>query len=82
MKFMNRTGKIARPPVRHQAYRSAFERLDEALAVNARSHSNDIAKIDRLRLAVFGCLPETVKPPKKNHGPQRKNSPAAAQNPR
>jgi hypothetical protein len=60
MKFMTRTAKITRPLVPHPAYRSAFEKLDAALAENTRSRSDDIGKIDRLRLAVFGCLPETV----------------------
>lgn len=69
MKFMTRTGKTTRPPVRHPAYRSAFEKLDAALAENARSRADDIEKIDRLRLAVFGCLPETVESQKLNYGP-------------
>lgn len=54
---MIRHEKIARLPVRLPAYRSALERLDAALATNSRSRSNDAEKIDRLRLAVFGCLP-------------------------
>jgi hypothetical protein len=61
---MARNGKITRLPARHPAYRSAFERLDTALAKNSRSWSDDTGKIDRLRLAVFGCLPGTVVIPK------------------
>ena len=57
---MTHNGKITRQTVRHDAYSQAFARLDAALAKNARSRVNDIEKIDRLRLAVFGCLPETV----------------------
>jgi hypothetical protein len=57
---MARNGKITRPAVRNAVYGQAFERLDQALAKNTRSRSHDIEKIDRLRLAVFGCLPETV----------------------
>jgi hypothetical protein len=64
MKFMTRTGKITRPMVPHPAYRSAFEKLDAALAENTWSRSDDIGKIGRLRLAVFGCLPDSVKIPK------------------
>jgi len=61
---MTRNGKTARPAVRNPAYRPAFERLDTALAQNTRSRSDDIRKIDLMRLALFGCLPETVEPPK------------------
>ncbi len=60
---MANNGKTTRPVIRHPAYRSAFERLDAALANNSRSRSNDIEKIDRLRLAVFGCLPDPVEMP-------------------
>jgi hypothetical protein len=61
---MTRNGRITRPPVRNFVYDPAFERLDRALAENTRSRSDDIRKIDRLRLAVFGCLPETAEVPK------------------
>ncbi len=57
---MTRNGKTTRRIVRYAAYLPAFARLDAALAKNTRSRSNYIEKIDRLRLAVFGCLPETV----------------------
>jgi hypothetical protein len=60
---MARNGKTTHPTVRNAAYLQAFARLDAALAKNARSRSNDIEKIDRLRLAVFGCLPDTVEIP-------------------
>jgi hypothetical protein len=55
---MTLNGKIARPTVRNAAYDQAFARLDAALVKNTRSRSNDIEKIDRLRRAVFGELPE------------------------
>jgi len=42
--------------VRNPTYRQVFARLDAALAKN--THSNDIEKIDRLRRALFGELPE------------------------
>ena len=61
---MTRNGKITRPVLRQPAYRPAFERLDAALAENTRSRSNDAEKIDRLRRAVFGCLPGEVETPK------------------
>lgn len=61
---MARTEKITRPAVRKFIYRQAFDRLDAALAENTRSRSDDIRKIDRLRLAVFGCLPDPVEIPK------------------
>jgi hypothetical protein len=57
---MTRNEKNTRPMVRNAAYVQAFARMDAALAENTRSRSNDIEKIDRLRLAVFGCLPERV----------------------
>ena len=60
---MTLNGKIARQTVRNAAYGQAFARLDAALAENTRSRSDDIEKIDRLRLAVFGCLPDTVEIP-------------------
>jgi hypothetical protein len=51
------------PPRRLQnpAYRPAFERLDAALAKNFRS--DDIEKIQRARLALFGSAPGTVAMP-------------------
>jgi hypothetical protein len=55
---MTHNGKIARQTVRNAAYGQAFARLDAALAENTRSRSNDIEKINRLRRAVFGELPE------------------------
>jgi DNA-directed RNA polymerase subunit F len=58
---MTRKGKITRKAVGNTAYLQAFARLDAALAKNARSRMSDIEKIDRLRLAVFGCLPDPVK---------------------
>ena len=42
--------------VRNPTYGQAFAHLDAALAKN--THSNDIEKIDRLRRALFGELPE------------------------
>jgi hypothetical protein len=57
---MTHNGKTPRRIVRNAAYLQAFARLDAALAKNARSRVNDIEKIDRLRLAVFGCLPDPV----------------------
>jgi hypothetical protein len=51
---MSRNGKIARPVVPHAA-RQAFARLDKMLA---KSTLSDVEKIDRLRRAVFGELPE------------------------
>ena len=61
---MTRNDKTTRPAVRNPAYRPAFERLDATLAENTWSRADDIRKIDRARLALFGCLPETVEPPK------------------
>ena len=61
---LTRNVNVTRWPVRHATYGQAFARLDAVLAENTRSRSNDIEKIDRLRLAVFGCLPETVEIPK------------------
>jgi hypothetical protein len=58
---MARTKKTARPAGRNAAYGQAFEWLDAALAKNSRS--NNIEKIQRLRMAVFGCAPGTVKIP-------------------
>jgi hypothetical protein len=55
---MTRNGKIPCQTIRNAAYGQAFARLDAALAENASSRSNDIEKIDRLRRAVFGELPE------------------------
>jgi hypothetical protein len=40
----------------NQSYRRAFEWLDNALSENTRS--NNIEKINRLRLELFGCAPE------------------------
>ena len=56
--IMARNEKITHPPVRNLVYDQAFARLDAALAKNTRSRVNDIEKIDRLRRAVFGELPE------------------------
>ena len=63
MKLMTHNGKITRPMVRNAAYRCAFERLDAALAENTQSRSNDVERIDRMRLAVFGCAPCAVEIP-------------------
>jgi hypothetical protein len=64
MKLLPHHRNGAPPVVRHAAsYVQAFNWLDQALAENTRSRSNDLEKIDRLRLAVFGCLPETVETP-------------------
>jgi len=49
---MARNGKITRSIIRNPAYRQAFENLDIALSKN--TPSNDIEKINRLRIAVFG----------------------------
>ena len=57
---MAHNGKITRPKVRNGVHDQAFARLDAALAANSRSRSNDIDKINRLRRAVFGELPEDV----------------------
>jgi hypothetical protein len=57
---MSRNGTIMRPMVRNAAYRQAFERLDAVLAKNTRG--NDDEKIDRLRRALFGELPEDPEP--------------------
>ena len=51
-------GKTTRRTARNVAYLQAFARMDAALANNARSRVTDIEKIDRLRRAVFGELPE------------------------
>jgi hypothetical protein len=64
MKLGVQTGKNARPRQRNGAYVHAFASLDAALAENARSRSNDIERIDRLRLAVFGCVAGTAENPK------------------
>jgi hypothetical protein len=52
------TRQHKQPPmtVRNPTYGQAFAHLDAALAKNTRS--NDIEKIDRLRRALFGELPE------------------------
>jgi hypothetical protein len=55
---MAHNGKTTRPIVRNAACLQAFARLDAALAKNARS--NDVEKIQLLRLKVFGCVPATV----------------------
>ena len=52
---MTRSGKFAHPVVPTAAARQAFARLDKILAKNILS---DVEKIDRLRRAVFGWLPE------------------------
>jgi len=57
-------GKNARPRLRNDAYVHAFASLDTALAENTRSRADDLGKIDRLRLAVFGCLPGSGEIPK------------------
>jgi hypothetical protein len=57
---MTHNGKTTRPTDRKTVYGQAFARLDAALAKNTRSRSNDIEKIQLLRLKVFGCLPDTV----------------------
>jgi 2-phosphoglycerate kinase len=49
---MARTKKTARPAGRNAAYGQAFARLDTALAKNSRS--NDIEKINMMRIALFG----------------------------
>jgi hypothetical protein len=59
---MNPRPKPASLRIKNPAYRPAFERLEAALAANTRSRLDDIRRIDRLRLAVFGSLPETAKP--------------------
>jgi hypothetical protein len=56
MKLAVHTEKNARPRLRNNAYVNAFASLDAALAENTRARSNDLEKIDRLRLAVFGCV--------------------------
>lgn len=48
-------GKFVRPVVPNATARQAFARLDKILA---KSTLSDIEKIDRLRRAVFGVLPE------------------------
>ena len=53
---MNRFQKKLNLNVRNPTYGQAFAHLDAALAKN--THSNDIEKIDRLRRALFGELPE------------------------
>jgi len=53
---MNRFQKKLNLNVRNPTYGQAFAHLDAALAKNTRS--NDIEKINRLRRAVFGELPE------------------------
>ncbi len=53
---MNHFQKKLNLNVRNPTYGQAFAHLDAALAKNA--HSNDIEKIDRLRRALFGELPE------------------------
>ena len=55
---MNRRQKSLQHRFKDPPYRQAFERLEKALAENTRS--NDIEKIDRLRLTLFGCAPGTV----------------------
>ena len=55
---MTHNGKTTRPTVRNAVYDEAFAHLDAALAINTRSRVSDIEKIDRLRRAVFGELPE------------------------
>jgi len=55
---MTHNGKTTRPTVCNTVYDRALARLDAALAKNARSRVTDIEKIDRLRRAVFGELPE------------------------
>jgi hypothetical protein len=57
--IMTRTGKTMRQMVQNPAHHSAFARLD---AILARSILSDIEKIDRLRRAVFGRLPEDCPP--------------------
>jgi len=53
---MNRFQKHRHFNVRNPTYGQAFARLDATLAKNIRS--NGIEKIDRLRRALFGELPE------------------------
>lgn len=53
---MNRYPKHPRPFVHSPNYREAFQRLDESLARNCTD--SNLEKIDRLRRAVFGELPE------------------------
>ena len=49
---MNRRQKPFQPRIKNPAYRPAFERLDAALAENRPC--NNIEKIRRLRIAMFG----------------------------
>ena len=49
---MNRRQKPFQPRIKNPAYRPAFERLDAALAEN--TPGNNIEKIRRLRIAMFG----------------------------
>jgi hypothetical protein len=49
---MNRRQKPFQPRIKNPAYRPAFERLDAALAEN--TPCNNIEKIRRLRIAMFG----------------------------
>ena len=49
---MNRRQKPFQPRIKNPAYRPAFERLDAALAEN--TPCNNIEKIRRLRMALFG----------------------------
>jgi hypothetical protein len=55
---MNRFQKKLNLNVRNPTYRQVFARLDAFLAKKARNALSDVEKIDRLRRAVFGELPE------------------------
>jgi len=58
---MNGRKKLPTTQTKTPAYRQAFARLDAALGENKRSRSNELEKINRLRLAVFGSLTESAK---------------------
>lgn len=60
---MNRTRENNQSSIRDRAHRRAFQRLEAALARARESHEKETAssenqRIDRVRLALFGCLAE------------------------